>query len=432
MKFDTIGRFAKASILSLAIGLGVTACSRDFTLAYLYTTTAKSNPGLINGYQVDYQSGSLIQLADSPIPSGGRNPVAIVTSTSNHDGKQYLFVVHRDDSSVVQFAVGTDGKIYAQHTYNVAGTFATTATVDPTGFFLYVTSLYQPGFTTASPGPGCITIFPISQIDGSLGSPVANGSLGYFPIGNNPIALIESPVLNSAQDNPRYLYVVDQEATLSPTVLGFMVPVQTVTLDGKTLHGIPTGPIAPTSSTSITTVANVTVAKGTNVGVRPSAIAEDPTGKFVYVADQSLNEIFGFVVGNGGILSPMVSSPFTTGLYPVGITIDPRGKYLYTANYNANTVSAFVIDTAAGSLSGSSGSASTAVGTGPTCVTIEPARGIYLFTSNQLDNSVTGEQLDPHNGGLKAIQNTPFGTSGLPTCAVAVANGTHPTQALDN
>ncbi len=413
MKFATIGRFTKASIVSLAVGLGVTACSRDFTLAYVYTTTAKANPGLINGYQVDYQSGSLIQLADSPIPSGGRNPVAIVAAPN----AKFLYVIHRDDSSVVEFAIGTDGKLYAQNTYNVAGSFPTAAAVDPTGTFLYVTSTYQPGYTTASPGPGAITVFPIKS-DNSLGGPVANGSLNYFPIGSNPVAIVASPVLAS-NAAARFVYVVDQEGALSPTILGFN-------------QNTSSGALTPTATTTITTVANTTVAKGTNVGVKPSAIAEDPTGKFVYVTDQSLNEVFGFVVASGGTLTPMVSSPFTTGLFPVGMTIDPRGKYLYTANYNANTVSAFVIDTAAGSLSGSSGSASTAVGTGPTCVTIEPARGIYLFTSNQLDNSVTGEQLDPHNGGLKNIQNTPFGASGLPTCAVSVANGSHPTQALDN
>ncbi len=93
MKLHTIGRVAKATICSLAIGLGVTACSRDFTLAYVYTTTAKANPGLINAYGVDYQTGALLQLADSPIPSGGRNPIAIVVAPNG----KFLYVIHRDD-----------------------------------------------------------------------------------------------------------------------------------------------------------------------------------------------------------------------------------------------------------------------------------------------------------------------------------------------
>lgn len=413
MKLLTIGRVAKASILSLAIGLGVTACSRDYTLAYLYTTTAKANPGLINAYNVDYQSGALIQIADSPIPSGGKNPVAIVATPN----AKFLYVVHRDDSTVVEFAIGTDGKLYAQHTYNVTGSFPTSAAVDPDGKFLYVAFQYQSGYTTASPGPGGITIFPINA-DNTLGTPVTTNGLNYQPIGNNPISIVASPSLAS-NAAARFVYVVDQETSGNANVLGF---TQNTT----------SGALTATTSTSITTVSGKTVATGTKVGVIPTAIAEDPTGRFVYITDEALNEVFGFLVEAGGNLEAMVSSPFSTGLFPVGLTIDPRGTYLYTANFNANTVSAFVINTSTGSLTASSGSASIAVGTGPTCVTIEPARGIYLFTSNQLDNTISGEQLNPHNGGLTNIQNTPFTASGLPTCTVAVANGSHPTQAIDN
>ncbi|MEO6911970.1 MAG: 3-carboxymuconate cyclase, partial [Edaphobacter sp.] len=69
----------------------------------------------------------------------------------------------------------------------------------------------------------------------------------------------------------------------------------------------------------------------------------------------------------------------------------------------------------------------------PTCVAIEPALGKYLYTSNNLDGTVSGEKLDPHNGTLISIQNTPFPASGLPTCAVAVANGSygHPSQIIN-
>src|ERR1035438_6604395 len=60
MKFNPIGRTVKASILSLAMALGVTACSNDYTVSYVYMTTSKTLPhGLINAYQVDYQSGYL-------------------------------------------------------------------------------------------------------------------------------------------------------------------------------------------------------------------------------------------------------------------------------------------------------------------------------------------------------------------------------------
>ena len=60
MTLKPMGRAVKASMLSLAMALGVTACSNDYTVSYVYMTTAKTLPhGLINAYQVDYQSGYL-------------------------------------------------------------------------------------------------------------------------------------------------------------------------------------------------------------------------------------------------------------------------------------------------------------------------------------------------------------------------------------
>src|SRR5882757_39831 len=117
-------------------------------------------------------------------------------------------------------------------------------------------------------------------------------------------------------------------------------------------------------------------------------------------------------------------------ILPVGVTIDPRGKFLYVANFSSNTVGAYAIDVASGTPVGSVGSASTSVDTAPTCVTIEPALGIYAYTSNNLASTVSAMKLDPHNGGLSQVQNTPFPSSGLPTCAVSVANGSHPTQII--
>src|SRR5260370_36550944 len=74
MKWNKLGRGTLASILSLAL-VSVTACSRDYVLAYVYVTTAKpltgtSPNGGVSAYAVDYQIGSLTPLADSPIPAG--------------------------------------------------------------------------------------------------------------------------------------------------------------------------------------------------------------------------------------------------------------------------------------------------------------------------------------------------------------------------
>ncbi len=405
MKLTMMGRIAKASIFSLALGLSLTACSRDYTVAYVYLTTAKSNPGLINAYSVDYQSGALVQLADSPIPAG-RNPVALVSSTSSKTGNQYIFVLNHDDSTVGSYAVGTDGKLYGQQTYNTTGSFPVAAAVDSTGAFLYVAYTYQTGFTPASQGPGGISIFPITYTTAAGAETVSLGKPANVNIGNAPVGIVASKYHN-------FVYVVDAETPAggSPVgeVLGFSANPSTGAL--TPLPGV------QTLGTGL---------RQYDAGVVPSAIAENPLSSFVYVTDKVSNQLIGYVVLSDGSLKPMVNGPFTTGQFPYAVTIDPRGSFLYVANFNASTLSAYAINTANGTPTNSVGG-STAVSTNPVSIAIEPALGIYLFTANQTDGTVSGEQLDPHNGGLKSIQNTPFPASGLPTAVIAIVNGLHST-----
>jgi 6-phosphogluconolactonase len=416
MKWNKLGRGTLASILSLAL-VSVTACSRDYVLAYVYVTTAKpltsaSKHGGINAYAVDYQIGSLTPLADSPIEAG-TNPVTLVASPKGTN----LYVVNHDDATIGVYSIGTDGKIYLQSTVNVTGSNPTSIAIDYAGAFLYVAFQYQLGpngqqlYSPASPGPGGVTIFPISATDGSLGSPKT------VKVGNNPVGVVVSRPTPGT--STVFVYVLDQETPPNnATVLGFQ-------------QNPSDGTLTPTPGTVITTDSTgKTVAKGYGAGTTPSAIAEDPSARFVYITDEATNQMYGNTVSNTGALVPMTNSPFATGILPVGITIDPRGQFLYVTNYSSGSVGAYAINTATGTPVGSVGSASTQVDTGPNCVTVEPALGIYLYTSNNLAGTVSALQLDPHNGGLKQVQNTPFPANGLPTCAVSVANGSHPSQII--
>ena len=414
-----------AAGLSIAIGLGTTACSRDYVSDYVYTVSASS--GNINGFAVDYQTGILTQITGSPFQTGFVRETAIVPSPQGN----FLYVLSgSEDSKVIEFAVGTDGKLYGQHTYSLTGTYPTAMAIDGAGKYLYVTFKYQPGFTPASPGPGGVTIFPINS-DNTLGTPVNIGSTPYLPVGNNPVAVSVAPATcspspvvttnlactgsNGSGKQNIFVYVVDQENPPNATVLGY---AQNTT----------SGVLTPLSGTTYNS--SLQTWQGYPAGVAPSAIATDPTGRFVYVTDQTSNQIYGYSIDNqlSGNLSPLVSSPYGTGLFPVSITIDPRGKYVYTTNYNSGTVSSYAIDQASGSLSSVAGSASFTTGTRPTCVTIDPALGIYLYTSNYLDGTVSAGQLSPNTGALTGVANSPFTVSSLPACIASVPNGAHAFQ----
>jgi len=122
MKFNKSGQLLLVSAASLFVAGLLTACGTN-TVDFVYVTSAQAagsnNYGEVNVFEVNVQSGFMRQIPTSPFPSGGRNPVADAVSTDN----QNLYVVNQDDNSIVQFAIGTDGKLYPQNTVNTPGSF---------------------------------------------------------------------------------------------------------------------------------------------------------------------------------------------------------------------------------------------------------------------------------------------------------------------
>ena len=392
MNLHKISRMAKASIVTLAMVLGLSSCTLDYVVGYVYMTTNKSNPGVINQYSIDFQSGALGSIG-TPI-AAGVNPVRLVATPSG----KFVYVISQGDSKVWEFAVQSDGTLAMKNSYSTGNT-PTAIAIDPQGKFLYVTFSFQAG----SSGPGGVSIFPVNA-DNSLGTSITQ------PVGVNPIAV------NVSYFN-HFVYVVDQEPSPNAKILGFS-------------QNITTGALTPLPGTTVTGSGAGTVTTGYAAGVIPSAITEDLTARFVYVTDQAANQLIGYTVQPNGALVPMVNGPFQTGLFPVAITVDPTGKLLYVVNYNANTIQGYAIDTATGTPSGAVGAFATSVGAGPTCVAIDPALGNFLYVSNNLDNTVTGERLTPQTGGLAVVQNSPFPGSGQPTCLTVVPNGAHASQII--
>ena len=337
MNLHKISRMAKVSVVSLAMVLGLSSCSLDYVVGYVYMTTNHSNPGLINQYSIDFQSGALT-LIGTPV-TAGNNPVKLIASTSG----QFVYVVNQGDSTVQEFAVQSGGTLASKNVYKVTGTSPTAIATDPQGKFLYVT--YNNGYSATNLVAGGVTIFPVNA-DNSLGTAV------NVTVGNNPVGVTVSYFNH-------FVYVLDQDPA-NPSILTFS-------------QNASTGALTP--------VTNLTTGKlATPAGVVPSAIAEEPTSRFVYVTDQAANQLIAYTVQPNGALVPMINGPFQTGLYPVGITIDPQGTVMYVANYNASTVQGYAIDTYTGTPSGVAGAFATVVGTGPTCVQVDPALGTFLYT----------------------------------------------------
>src|ERR1700758_694491 len=126
MKFNKPGQLVLVAAASLGVAGVMAACpplTAPLTVDFVYVTSAKAagpdNYGVVDVFEINSESGHMRQIPTSPFPSGGRNPVADAVSTDNAN----LYVVNRDDNTIVQFTIGSDGKLYPQNTVNTPGVF---------------------------------------------------------------------------------------------------------------------------------------------------------------------------------------------------------------------------------------------------------------------------------------------------------------------
>jgi 6-phosphogluconolactonase (cycloisomerase 2 family) len=399
MKFNEVGRAVWAGAVSVSLALGIAACGKDNTIDYLFVANAKNNPGQINVYLVDSESGSLTQILDSPYPSGatngGRNPVSLAAlepPSSSSSNVPFLYALNHDDNTIVQFEVGTDAKLYPEHTYNTPGGSPTAMKIgtDAKGnSFLYVLDAFQAQYNATNPGPGAVVEYAINS-DGSLGTGTS------YPVCNNPVDLVVLPNFSA-------VYVVDDPASQPPKL------ANTVSSTSVGANG-----------TSTITYPTVVTGSPFTAGSAPTAITSSANNNFLYVADLNLNSLLTFSISGTQALTE-VSSHVATGAAPNALTLDPSGQYLYVANYGENTVSAYSVNATSGVPSVLSGNNAGpyAVGTGPTYVYVEPSAGKYLYAADFVDATVYGTEITSTTGQLSAVQHTPFPAAGQSTAIAA-------------
>ncbi len=410
MKFNKSSQLLLIGAGSLLAASLVTACSQltqTLTVDFVFVASAKAagadNYGEINVFEVNSESGRMRQIPTSPFPSQGRNPVAEAVSVDYGS----LFVVNRDDNTIVQFGIGTDGKLYPYNTVNTPGIFPLAIAVNKSN--LFIVDLYQPLplCSDAEPCSGSIGVFTLTAGTSSIPvgiqtppvtNPAVNGQ--YWPLaltGANATDVIVPTAVNVLASGAE-VYVTAYDSSVTPTVgyvFGFSV--------GSTgaLTALPGSPFA--------------------AGVKPSAIASNASSADVYVTDFSSNNVRGFAVGSTGALTALSGSPFPAGNQPSAIVVDTAYSFAYVANSQDSNVTAYSI-----SSSGALSSVGTyATGLQPVAIGIDPSTEHYLYTLNFLDDSVSGFDLSTTAGTLLQSQDSPFRCNDLPTAVAAIPhNGT--------
>jgi 6-phosphogluconolactonase len=125
-------------------------------------------------------------------------------------------------------------------------------------------------------------------------------------------------------------------------------------------------------------------------GTGTEAVSADPSGKFLYVANDvsvtsSTDDLPAYQIDSStGALSPIVGSPFTTGslVVPVAAAVDSTGKFLYVADQlgsgGGNNISEYSIDPNSGVPTAISQGACT---TGLTTAVVTDSEAAFLFAS---------------------------------------------------
>ena len=419
MKWKQWSQGALAMAGVVAVGGGLVSCGTSNTIDYLYATSSRNDPGQINVFRVDSQSGALTQIPDSPYGTGGRNPVSLVIEASGHN----LYVANHDDNSIVQYGIGTDAKLYGQHTLNTPGTEPVALAVQSytdssgalTGGLLFVVDTLQPNFSQNNPSPGALFVYTFDKNGVLSASPVTqtvNGAASQFlPLGNAPTGV-------NVTANGSFVYVSDilsdgQTGTGNATCLAGQGGVQGYSVQTSgVLTPVPNSPFC--------------------AGTMPSAIASHPFSTFLYVTDFAQNQVIQYGIDNAGSLTTRPSALVATGQGPAGVVVEPRGRYAYVSNRTGGSVSGFAINQATGALSALGTAGVLATQARPGCIIVEPALARYIYTSNFTDGTINGFILDPNTGGLSPTQGGYYNGTGLETCVAATSHGNHPIIHVQN
>lgn len=435
MKSRKFGRIVLALAVSLATGSFVTSCTTDHTVGYLWVTSAQYNE--ISGYRIDNNYGQLRASTKSPYPSGGVDPIRILSA----DNGRFVYVLNAGCGGTGQavcvnssngqpvastspnislFTVGGTGTLTYQQSYTSQGSYPIDMMTDSTGKYLFVLDTIAPDPTTCTayvstnPASKCgdITLFLIdpntgrlSLVTNQISKNSAGTNLTYFPIGSAPI--------HFALSTGGYLYTIEKGSgsALDPFQAAFVY-----------FFNGTTGQLTLTQNTPIPTNA-------TNL----TFIYAGP--QYVYLLDAgnetTAGTILPYTPGTNGALQSVAGGavPNTgTTANPSSMIVDHTNKFVFIANSGPNltptspssSVSAFFITPTTGLLQPlSSGAAGNSVvfgsGSAPQCILEDPSDQ-YLYTANYVDSTITGAIMNQAAGTLTNLRKaSSFSTAGNPT-----------------
>jgi 6-phosphogluconolactonase (cycloisomerase 2 family) len=248
-------------------GTGPIAIAPSAAKPFLYV--ANQGSGDISAFTIDPGTGNLGLINGSPFVIGASfHPTSIAVSAKGN----FLYVVDPVLAQIAAFSINSTGQLTAVGAPVPVGVNPTFVTVEPTSRFVYV----------ADSGSNAVLAFAI-QSNGSLSA--INGS--PFAAGAQPVAITTDP-------QGALLYVANHG---SNSVSGYVIDASTGALGAVSGSPFPTG------------------------GAGPSFLAA--SNAFLYVSEQTSNDVAAFSIANNGSLTLVPGSPFNVATSPQWISLLP-------------------------------------------------------------------------------------------------------------
>ncbi|MDP1833109.1 MAG: beta-propeller fold lactonase family protein [Geothrix sp.] len=506
---------------------------------FVYVANAS---GSISAYTVNPVSGYLSNVAGSPFLAGAF-PISVAVEPTG----RYVYVANLSSNNVSAFAINATTGALTSLGAVAAGTSPQSLIVDPTGSFVRVANSGSSDISTfaINPGSGALTVVSkVASRPGAASIALANGStpVSYIPkvayvansnggnttgsvsafgidtstgsltaLGGSPsasgwntqgLAWARSPYAGYGP----FLYM----ANYNPTLTGFSIAATgSLTAIAGSPFPAPSGQSAwasvvdPSGRFAYFANYNNGGAGGVSAfrldpldgrlvalpgspflaGNGPAAIAMDPAGQFLYVANSFGNSVSAYTISaTTGALTRLDADPgtvgpqdFVAGAFPYSVALDPSGRFVYVANSGDGTVSAYTITAATGALTRVDADAATAgiqnfnlgraltvtmhpsgryayfikdggfnevlvygidattgaissrgsigAGTNPRALTVDAA-GAFAYVANYGGNSLSVYRVDPATGLLTAVAGSPFAITGATAPVAVVTMGT--------
>jgi len=415
---------------------------------FLYVTSWADNA--LWGYRVDAVSGDLTLVPGSPFAVEGIAPVAITFDSAG----QYAYVPNYHSNNISVFNVDVaSGVLSLRDTVQTRSGPGSLALVSgemptpPTARYAFGLSGKELVMLRQSAASGELKQLVTTRVGDKPAAVVVhhNGGFVYvadaardrihafrvegeqlFPVPGSPFVTGKEPLDLAMDINGLYLYAVNKgsdnlsvyaaDATNGALAEVFGSPFRTgsgpvaITLDASARYALIANADAGNVSVFRYRVNQspliFEIAKYGSpftVGKRPMALAEDPTGKHLYVVDADTNSLFLFRVDvQSGVLEGLSDSPLVTGKSPRSVRVHPGGDWVYVLNSGSGDISRYRRDRLQGTLSETM--PRIAVGSQAQTLRLDPA-GRYLYVLAKEGKPLQRYAVDAVSGALE-IQET--------------------------